>query len=144
MHLLRHLRYLVLALLLPAALPALAADLTFSDARVRALIPGQDKTVGYVNVRNGGSAPVTLESAVAEGVRAIEFHATVNDNGMMRMRRLQTLIIAPGESVALEPGGRHLMLFGIPELSESLTITFRTADGQGVQVPFRRVSLTGN
>ncbi|MEQ8483900.1 MAG: molybdate ABC transporter substrate-binding protein [Pseudomonadales bacterium] len=117
--------------------------LEFSQARVREPIPGQDKTVGYFNVTNQGGRPVTLVGARADGVRAIEMHTTLHEDGMARMRRLPEVVVAPGETVAFEPGGRHLMLFGVAAVPETLIVVLVTAGGDEIAVPFARFALGG-
>lgn len=103
--------------------------LAFDDARVRALLPGTDKTVGYFRVRNTTDAPIVLVGARAPGVRAIEYHTTTRDGDTVRMRRLQEVVLAPGETTEFAPGGRHLMLFGVSDVPETLPITLVDADG---------------
>jgi periplasmic copper chaperone A len=117
--------------------------LTFADARVRAPIPGQDKTVGYFTVTNDGGRPVVLTGARAAGVRAIEMHTTVRDGDMVRMRRLAEVTVAPGGTVRFEPGGLHLMLFGTSHLPETLDVELLTAGGDTLNVSFRRFALGG-
>lgn len=117
------------------------ARLTFTDARVRMPIPGQDKTVGYFSVTNEGGRPVALVAARAQGVRAIEIHTTLRDGDMVRMRRLNEVVVAPGETVAFEPGGRHLMLFGVTELPAEIDVEFVTDAQETLTVRFRRFAL---
>jgi periplasmic copper chaperone A len=115
--------------------------LSFAEARVRQPIPGQDKTVAYFTVSNQGGRPVSLVAARAEGVGAIEIHTTLRDGDMVRMRRLREVSVAPGETVVFEPGGRHLMLFRVTELPETLQVELDTAAGETLIVPFRRFEL---
>ena len=51
-------------------------------------VPGTDKSVGYVRLTNLGDASVQLTGVTMTGVRAVEMHTTRNDDGVMRMRRL--------------------------------------------------------
>ena len=117
------------------------ADLTFENARVRALIPGQDKTAAYLEVHNGTSVPVILVGAGADGVRAIEIHTTRMEDGVMRMRRLEEVAIPPGETVRFQPGGRHLMLFGVTSLGPQLDVQLRFADGSSRRVRFEQIAI---
>ena len=113
--------------------------LRVQDARVRALIPGQDKTVGYFELSNNGPATVTLIAADSDFGRAIEFHTTTLNDGTMRMRRLGDVGIKPGETVSFQPGGNHLMLFGVTSLAAHNQIRFRFADGTVLSTEFRRI-----
>ena len=104
-------------------------SLRFEAARIRLPVPGTDKSVGYFQVTNTTSGVITLVSAQAANVRAIEFHTTVRDGDMMRMRRLDSVDVAPGETVEFVPGGNHLMMFGVGELGETVTVVLRSAQG---------------
>ncbi|QKK01935.1 MAG: copper chaperone PCu(A)C [Pseudomonadota bacterium] len=56
--------------------------------------------------------------------------------GVMRMRRLEQLTVEPGETVSLEPGGKHLMLMRPGErLSQGDEIPVTLLDSEGVEYP---------
>ena len=132
-----------LCVLLTAAACSPAIDVQIDNARVRALISGQEKTVAYMDVQNRTSEPITLVGASAVTVRAMEIHTTRMDDGVMRMRRLTSVEIPPGETVRFEPGGRHLMLFGVRSLDAELTIELEFADGSSRDVSFERIAVGG-
>ena len=49
----------------------------------------------------------------------------------MRMRQVKTLEIAPGETVALKPGGLHLMLIGLKRpLQDGEEISLNLCSGE--------------
>ena len=120
---------------------ALAAGdpLAIDDARVRALLPGSDRTVAYCDVTNRSDAAIRLVRAESRDVRAIEFHTTIVDADMLRMRRLPDVTIAPGATVQFRAGGEHLMLFGVRSLGETLEITLVTDTGATVTAAFRQI-----
>ena len=62
---------------------------------------------------------------------------------MMRMRRLSEVEVPAGGEVNFEPGGRHLMLFGVGALGEQVGIQLTGADGQTLEVLFEVVDPTG-
>ena len=128
---------LLVASVPPAASGSSDADIRVDNARVRALLPGQDKTAGYFDVSNHGARPVTLVRAESPDVRAIEFHVTYQDGNMVRMRRLEAVTVAAGETVRFEPGGRHLMMFGVRSQSDITQVRFLTEDGRRLDVEFR-------
>ena len=129
---------LALMLLSLLAAPA-AAELSIDNARVRDLIPGQDKTVGYFDITNDGQAPVVIVGASAAPVRTMEIHTIIQDGDVMRMRRLTEVVVAPGATVQFKPGGNHLMLFGVRSLEETLDVELRFEDGATKTVSFERI-----
>jgi copper(I)-binding protein len=117
------------------------AGLVVENARVRSLVPGQDKTVAYMDVHNGTSTAMTLTAARAAEVRTIEFHTTRMDDGVMRMRRLKSVEVPPGGTIQFQPGGRHLMLFGVTSLPSELRIQLEFDDGTVREIPFERIAI---
>mgnify|MGYP005848728131 CR=1 FL=1 len=87
-----------------------SADPAISGAWVRAMPPTQSMTAGYLTVINPGERAITIIGATADVSSRVELHTTVNRDGMRRMQPLESLDVAAGGSVALAPGGHHLML----------------------------------
>lgn len=87
-----------------------SADLAISGAWVRAMPPTQSMTAGYLNVTNSGKRAIIITGATADVSPRVELHTTVSRDGMRRMQPLESLEVAAGGSVALAPGGHHLML----------------------------------
>lgn len=100
------------------ALPAAAHDYRTGDIAVghpwtRATAPGAPTAAGYMTLRNEGSVPDRLLSASSPMARVVELHETSVADGIMRMRPLPSgVVIPPGDTIRLEPGGLHAMLVG--------------------------------
>ncbi len=94
----------------PAPAPAAAGALAATGGWVRATPPGMPMLAGYVTLANAGDAPVTLVGASSPAVEAVELHRTEIVDGVSRMRAAGELVIAPGETLVLAPGGLHMML----------------------------------
>ena len=101
-----------------------SAQLSISDARVREPVPGRYMSAGFLSVTNNSDQPRSLLSASAPWAGLIEIHTHLHENGMMKMRQLESLEIPAGETVTFEPGALHLMLFRLDiPLAESLPLT---------------------
>lgn len=120
-----------------------ADALTIREARVRGLIPGRDMTAAYFTAENHGGQPVVLVGASSGGARAVEMHVTVRDGEMTRMRRLSEVEIPAGGTVRFEPGGRHLMLFGVTQLDGGMDIDLERRDGTRSRVRFETIPMGG-
>jgi hypothetical protein len=96
-----------------AAKPAPAPKpdpLVIESAWARATPPGAPVAGGFLTVRNTGPTDDRLLSATSPDAGKVELHEMRMDGGMMRMRRLDDgLAIAAGGTLALAPGGIHLM-----------------------------------
>lgn len=100
---------LAVACLLPATSHA-AGVLRVEAAWIRSAPPGVPMRAGYATLRNSGDAALVIERTSSTQFGAVSIHATINEDGVARMRELPPIRLAPGESVVLEPGGKHLML----------------------------------
>ncbi len=105
--------------------------IVISNARVRPPLPGRDIAAAYFLLNNHGPADrlLSVDSPISDRV---EIHTHLNENGVMKMRRLEALDIPAGQEVVFKPGGFHIMLFNVqvPEDQDdvSLTLNFENAE----------------
>jgi periplasmic copper chaperone A len=88
------------------------SDVTVRDAWLRESTESRTVSSGYLTIENRGTEDLSLIGVAVDGVGRAELHAVVED-GYAVMRRVESLKIPAGSSVALEPGGTHVMLFDI-------------------------------
>lgn len=80
----------------------------------RATPGGSHVGVGYMSITNKGTAADRLVSASSPAAEKVQIHEMAMQNGVMKMRELPNgLPIEAGKTVALAPGGNHLMLVGL-------------------------------
>jgi copper(I)-binding protein len=134
--------------LILAALPAAARDyraggLTITDPWTRPAAAGQNGA-GYVSITNRGKAADILLGGQAAGVRDISLHQSRMDGDVATMRPApEGVVIAPGQTVTLAPGGYHLMLAGLKSQQNPggrLPVTLRFARAGAVKVVFSVLS----
>ncbi len=66
---------------------------------------------GYMRIVNRGAEPDRLIGGTSVAAGGFELHETTNVDGVARMRPVEGgLVIPPGASVELKPGGLHAML----------------------------------
>ena len=117
---------------------ASAADaVSVADAWVKAADAGM--TGGFGLVTNEGDETVTLVAAETDAAGSVELHETAGDGqGGMSMKEIEGGFEIPaGGTLALEPGGHHLMFMGLtaPLLpGEDVTITLTFDDGSTTEV----------
>ena len=120
------------------SLPLMAEPpVTAEKPWVREAPPGTSVTAAYLMLHNRGEEAVALTAVSADEFARAELHETVHHEGEARMRRIDTLTIPPGEKVALEPGGKHLMLHDARgELRDGdwVTLTLRFDNEQLLQI----------
>jgi copper(I)-binding protein len=87
-----------------------AADaVVAAGAWARATPPGLSMGAAYVTLTGGATAD-TLVAARLDGVARIEFHESLLEGGIARMRQVPSVTIPPHATMAFAPQGRHLML----------------------------------
>lgn len=81
------------------------------DAWVREILPTQAVTAGYFRMTNTGANDDRLMSVTSPAFETVELHdMSVDEKGVMRMRKTGPIELAPGATVTLKRGGYHLML----------------------------------
>ncbi|MDX1741129.1 MAG: copper chaperone PCu(A)C [Rhodothermales bacterium] len=67
----------------------------------------------YLTLTNAGGIADTLIGANTDVANAVEIHKSLMEDGVMRMRQVQSVEIPAGGSAELKPGGLHIMLIGL-------------------------------
>jgi periplasmic copper chaperone A len=131
-----------------------AGALEVSDPWVRATIAVDDSgemngdsemdriTGAFMTIRNGTDVDERLIRASTDIAGAVEIHETTIENDVMRMRPVEGVDIPAGGSVALEPGGLHIMLMGmgqdlVPGDMVSLKLDFESGRSLVIEAPVR-------
>lgn len=127
----KRLCYSGLALLLAA--PALA-KVEAIGGYVRLLPPGAPNTAAFMVLKNEGAEPVTLTAVTSPEAGRAELHTLLHENGVMKMRQVDGIRIPAKGEVALQPGGLHIMLFEVRDLSQdtAFPLTLTLDDGQTI------------
>lgn len=137
-----------LALSLPvAAHDYRVGELVIDHPWARATVPGQKAGGAFLKIENRGRSADRLLSATApaERVGRTEMHSMRMEGNVMRMREIAAIDIPAGQTVALEPGGLHLMLLGLTSPLQAgeklpLVLTFEKAGTVTVEVHVEAVS----
>lgn len=118
-----------------ATMPARASDavtigsVEIRGAFIRATLPRAPVGSAYLTIVNHGSRDDRLVSVTAPVGREVQIHDMTVSDGVMTMRELPDGLAVPaGQTVALEPGGRHLMIMGLTgplAKGQSLDLTLR-------------------
>lgn len=98
-------------------------QLSVRGAWVAEALPGQSMTAAYMTISSEGDVEEELVSVESDVAENLELHEMVQQGEMMRMRKVDSIVIGPGEEVAVEPGGLHIMLIGLTrEIKEGDTV----------------------
>jgi len=118
-------RLLPTLLLLLSALSHSADSISVTSAWLRGVPPGQSTSAAYMTLTNSSAETRRLVAISSPQARAIEIHESTQVDGMWRMRRLADVIVPAGADFHLQPGGAHLMVFGLaPALRHGDVVSF--------------------
>lgn len=130
------------AIMAVLAAPAFADDYTVGDLTI--VHPLSFPSVGmagagYMQITNAGETAERLVAVAADFPRVEMHESSMGDDGMMRMERQDFIVIAPGETVALQPGGLHVMFMGLDaplEVGAEIPATLRFENAGEVDIVF--------
>ncbi len=91
-----------------------ASKIVIFNAWMRLPPGGRDISAAYLVIHNNGGAD-TLLSASSPMADDVQMHIHEVDGEVMRMRHEDSVAIPANSSVDYKPGGRHLMMFGVPD-----------------------------
>lgn len=114
------------------------ATVQVQDAWARPTPPAAKVAAVYATLHNTADRPLSVTVVGSEVSDAAELHEMQTRDGVMRMRHLKDgLRLEPGQSAALEPGGTHVMLFGLRQPlreGERVLLHFKVSDGREIPV----------
>ena len=125
-----------------AAHGASVGDIAIGHPYATPSIPGTSNGVAYLaSIENKGAVADRLVRASTPAAARVELHTmAVDAQGVMRMREVDGIALAPKAKVQMKPGsGLHLMLIGLKEplkedASFPLTLEFERAGKVEVKV----------
>ncbi|MDT0575539.1 copper chaperone PCu(A)C [Croceicoccus sp. F390] len=96
--------------------------------------------VAYFSVANQGDMPRNIVAVAVANAGRTELHQTTQANGVSSMRPVTSVSVQPGQSLAFQPGGYHVMLFDLDPAMQArttadLTISFDNGDKASVAAP---------
>ena len=115
--------------------------LDISGPFTRATLPNAPVGGGYLSIENTGTEADRLLSAASPVAGAVQLHQMKMEGDVMRMNpATDGIVIAPGQTVTLEPGGLHIMFLGLKQAfvegeTVPVTLVFEHAGTVEIQLP---------
>lgn len=82
-----------------------------SDAWMRKPHPTLRMAAIYLKIKNTLNKDITLINVTGEDAEKFEIHTHKNIDGVMKMRKLNKLLIPAQKTIHLKPMGDHIMVF---------------------------------
>lgn len=122
----------------------LVSFVAIEQGYIRETIPGTTISSAYMTIRNDSHENIVLIGVSSKVSERIELHTHQISNGMMRMRKLDRIIIPANEQVVLQPSGLHIMIFDLDKRLQAeseiqLSLQFSNSISQNVTLPVRSI-----
>lgn len=111
--------------------------ITVSDAYVYLPMPGKTTTAAFFTIHNNTAKAVTLIGISADLAERVELHSHTHEDGMMKMRREENVLVPANSELVFESGAWHVMLFGVASSLQSgtqLPLVLNFSDGSHLSV----------
>ena len=113
--------------------PVWAGTFGIHAPTVRMVPPGQSVSAAFMILHNHGMKDRSVVAAYSDVADVVELHNHITEDGMMKMRRVDAIVVPGHGEVVLQPGGFHMMLIGLTrslEMGEKVAIEWEFADGK--------------
>ncbi|RYH01699.1 copper chaperone PCu(A)C [Salipiger sp. IMCC34102] len=126
-----------------------AGDLSIAHPFARSVPATAQTSAGYLTIENTGDTPDRLIAVEADFPRVEIHNVTTGDDGMTMMEKQENGIeIAPGQTLALSPGGYHVMFMGLDdtplEVGDEVPATLIFERAGSVEVVFNVEDVAAN
>ena len=123
------------------------ADVEIDGAYARASIPNVPNSAAFFVIKNNSDKDIAITSANSDVAEKNELHTHIKENEMMKMMKIEKLVVPAKSSLELKSGGDHVMLMGLKkELKAgdeiSLELSFSDGDKKSIKVPVKDLAST--
>ena len=123
------------------------ADVEIDGAYARASIPNVPNSAAFFVIKNNSDKNIAITSANSDIAEKNELHTHIKENKMMKMIKIEKLVVPAKSSLELKSGGDHVMLIGLKkELKAgdeiSLELSFSDGDKKKIKVPVKDLAST--
>ena len=123
------------------------ADVEIDGAYARASIPNVPNSAAFFVIKNNSDKNIAITSANSDIAEKNELHTHIKENQMLKMMKIEKLVVPAKSSLELKSGGDHVMLIGLKkELKAgdeiSLELSFSDGDKKSIKVPVKDIAST--
>nr|WP_321313395.1 copper chaperone PCu(A)C [uncultured Campylobacter sp.] len=123
------------------------ADVEIDGAYARASIPNVPNSAAFFVIKNNSDKDIAITSANSDIAEKNELHTHIKENQMLKMIKIEKLVVPAKSSLELKSGGDHVMLIGLKkELKAgdeiSLELSFSDGDKKSIKMPVKDLAST--
>ena len=123
------------------------ADIEIEGAYARASIPNVPNSAAFFVIKNNSDKDIAITSANSDIAEKNELHTHIKENQMMKMMKIEKLVVPAKSSLELKSGGDHIMLMGLKKELKAgdeinLELSFSDGDKKKIKVPVKDLAST--
>ena len=123
------------------------ADVEIDGAYARASIPNVPNSAAFFVIKNNSDKDIAITSVNSDIAEKNELHTHIKENKMMKMMKIEKLVVPAKSSLELKSGGDHVMLMGLKKELKvgdeiNLELSFSDGDKKSIKVPVKDLAST--
>ena len=123
------------------------ADVEIDGAYARASIPNVPNSAAFFVIKNNSDKDMAITGANSDIAEKNELHTHIKENKMMKMMKIEKLVVPAKSSLELKSGGDHVMLMGLKKELKAgdeinLELSFSDGDKKSIKVPVKDLAST--
>ena len=123
------------------------ADVEIEGAYARASIPNVPNSAAFFVIKNNSDKDIAITSANSDIAEKNELHTHIKENEMIKMMKIEKLVVPAKSSLELKSGGDHVMLMGLKKELKAgdeinLELSFSDGDKKSIKVPVKDLAST--
>ena len=123
------------------------ADVEIDGAYARASIPNVPNSAAFFVIKNNSDKDIAITSANSDIAEKNELHTHIKENQMLKMMKIEKLVVPAKSSLELKSGGDHVMLIGLKKELKAgdeinLELSFSDGDKKKIKVPVKDLAST--
>ena len=123
------------------------ADIEIEGAYARASIPNVPNSAAFFVIKNNSDKDIAITSANSDIAEKNELHTHIKENQMMKMMKIEKLVVPAKSSLELKSGSDHIMLMGLKKELKvgdeiNLELSFSDGDKKSIKVPVKDLAST--
>ena len=114
-----------------------STEVIIKDPHLYVPLEGSTMTSGYLSITNTSTKAIEINGIDCLQIRAEIHETTLNAQGTMKMKKVDSFLLKPGTSSIFVPGGKHVMFWGLNNYdNEHLKCNFIVADRDAIEINF--------
>lgn len=104
-------------------------------------------SAAFFVIKNNSDKDIAITSANSDIAEKNELHTHIKENQMLKMMKIEKLVVPAKSSLELKSGGDHVMLIGLKKELKAgdeinLELSFSDGDKKNIKVPVKDLAST--